>query len=219
MIMVSFPITLVIYKLVMRVTNVSSLHLMVVFVVLGISADNIFVLWDAWRQSDVYPQYTGNYNKRMAYTFRRAYKSLLATSSTTAFAFMSNGFSSLMPVSAFGWFAFVIIPVNYVLIVMYYPAYLIIYERKVRRHEKNIIKVFKEILTFKSCRSFDWQGLFLQIFLDRFEQDVSIESVDQKSRVQIDLEDLDVGPNLAKPRSILSKRNYKNDNESELSSE
>ena len=54
----------------------------------------------------------------MAYTFRRAYKALLATNSTTALAFLSNGFSSLMPVSAFGYFAFVIIPVNYVLIIL-----------------------------------------------------------------------------------------------------
>ena len=55
MIVFSFPITLVIYRNIMMVTNVSALHLMVVFVVLGISADNIFVLWDAWRQSDTYP--------------------------------------------------------------------------------------------------------------------------------------------------------------------
>ena len=71
----------------------------------------------------------------MAYMFRRASKSLLATSSTTAFAFMSNGFSSLMPVSAFGWFAFVLIPVNYVLIVTYYPAFLIIYDKYVKQKE------------------------------------------------------------------------------------
>lgn len=55
MIVFSFPITLVLYRNVMMVTNVSALHLMVVFVVLGISADNIFVLWDAWRQSDTFP--------------------------------------------------------------------------------------------------------------------------------------------------------------------
>ena len=48
MILFSFPITLVLYRQVLNVTNISSLHLMVVFVVLGISADNIFVLWDAW---------------------------------------------------------------------------------------------------------------------------------------------------------------------------
>ena len=49
MIVFSFPITLVLYRNIGQVTNVSALHLMVVFVVLGISADNIFVLWDAWR--------------------------------------------------------------------------------------------------------------------------------------------------------------------------
>jgi hypothetical protein len=48
MILLSFPVTLVIYRVFMRITNVSSLHLMIVFVVLGISCDNIFVLWDAW---------------------------------------------------------------------------------------------------------------------------------------------------------------------------
>ena len=55
MILFSFPITLVLYRVVAEVTNVSSLHLMVVFVVLGISADNIFVIWDAWCQSQHYP--------------------------------------------------------------------------------------------------------------------------------------------------------------------
>ena len=78
----------------------------------------------------------------MAYTFRRAYKAILATSSTTAFAFLSNGFSSLMPVSAFGYFAFVIVPVNYVLIVFYFPCYLIIYEQYVREKEREYYNMF-----------------------------------------------------------------------------
>ena len=55
MILFSFPITLVIYRKIMGITNLSSLHLMIVFVVLGIAADNIFVLWDAWIQSNTYP--------------------------------------------------------------------------------------------------------------------------------------------------------------------
>ena len=97
----------------------------------------------------------------MAYTFRRAYKSLLATSSTTAFAFMSNGFSSLMPVSAFGWFACVVIPVNYVLIVLYYPAYLVIHERHILKFERKVIKCFKSCITCKTCKHIDWHGLFL----------------------------------------------------------
>lgn len=128
-----------------------------------------------------------------------------------------------MPVSAFGWFAFVIIPVNYVLIVLYYPAYLIIYERSIRKYEKNFITIMKNIITCRSCRRFDWQGLFLQVFLDRFEQDISIDSEDmKKSRVEIELEDVDISPSkLKKPKSILSKRNMEVEDasESDLSSE
>lgn len=47
----AIPIALVLYRNVAGVTNVSALHLTVLFVVLGLAADNIFVVWDAWRQS------------------------------------------------------------------------------------------------------------------------------------------------------------------------
>ena len=76
-----------------------------------------------------------NQRRRMAYTFRRASKACLATSSTNAFAFLANGFSTLMPISAFGYFAFLIVPVNYGLIVFYFPAYLVIYEDTVKEIE------------------------------------------------------------------------------------
>ena len=161
MILFSFPITLVLYRNVLQVTNVSSLHLMVVFLVLGIAADNIFVLTDAWRQSDTYPQLRGDRKKRMAYTFRRAAKSLLATSSTTAAAFLSNGFSTLMPISAFGYFAFVIIPVNYVLIVLYYPAYLVIYETKVRSIENRVFGCVGKIFSLNWWRQMDCRAMCL----------------------------------------------------------
>lgn len=139
----SLPITLVLYRNILGITNLSPIHLMVLFVVLGISADNVFVLWDAWRQSNSLSLLKGDQKKRMAYTFRRAYKALLATSSTTAFAFLSNGFSTLMPISAYGFFAFIIIPINYMLMIFYYPAYLIFYENKVRKIEDKCLSKLK----------------------------------------------------------------------------
>ena len=74
----------------------------------------------------------------MAYTFRRASKACLATSSTTAFAFLSNGWSTMMPVSAFGYFASLVVPVNYLLMVFYWPAFLIVYEEHVRAWEAKV---------------------------------------------------------------------------------
>ena len=55
MVLFSFPITLVLYRRVVGIENLSALHLVIVFVVLGIGADNIFVIWDAWCQSANFP--------------------------------------------------------------------------------------------------------------------------------------------------------------------
>mmetsp|Transcript_16022 Transcript_16022/g.1431 ORF Transcript_16022/g.1431 Transcript_16022/m.1431 type:complete len:88 (+) Transcript_16022:246-509(+) len=44
----SFPITLVIFNGILRITYFSSLHILVIFIVLGIAADNVFVFTDCW---------------------------------------------------------------------------------------------------------------------------------------------------------------------------
>ena len=50
------------------------------------------------------------------------------TSSTTSVAFFANIFSPLLPIKSFGIFAGVIIPINFVLVVMFMPSASIIYE-------------------------------------------------------------------------------------------
>ena len=101
---------------------------MVVFIVLGIAADDIFVFIDAWRQSATFPQFQGDVYKRMAYTFRRAVRAMAVTSSTTAVAFFVNITSQLMPIRAFGIFAGVIVLVNYLLVVTFFPPAILFYE-------------------------------------------------------------------------------------------
>ena len=51
------------------------------------------------------------------------------TSSTTCVAFLANYFSPIMPIKAFGIFAAIIIPVNFLLVIWIFPA-LIIFEDK-----------------------------------------------------------------------------------------
>ena len=48
-ILLSFPVTQLIYKGILRVDMFSSLNQLVIFIILGIAADNIFVFCDAWR--------------------------------------------------------------------------------------------------------------------------------------------------------------------------
>jgi hypothetical protein len=50
-IVMSFPLTIVLYKLVFQIKYYGFLQNLAVFVVLGIAADDVFVFTDAWKQS------------------------------------------------------------------------------------------------------------------------------------------------------------------------
>jgi len=49
LILFSFPLTQVINEGIFRNTFYSSLHILVIFIVLGIGADDIFVFYDGWK--------------------------------------------------------------------------------------------------------------------------------------------------------------------------
>ena len=132
MILFSFPITTVLTEGIFQVTYFSSLHTLTIFIVLGVAADNIFVFFDAWRQSEtVAPAILNTRSKRMAYAWRRAVRAIAVTSSTTSVAFLANIFSPLMPIKAFGIFAGMIIPMNYILMIFIFPSAVIFYEDRI----------------------------------------------------------------------------------------
>lgn len=76
--------------------------------------------------------------RRMSYTFKRASKAMFVTSSTTCVAFLANYFSPIMPIKAFGIFAAIIIPVNFIMVCWIFPALVIFdeYYLKVRCCER-----------------------------------------------------------------------------------
>jgi len=71
----------------------------------------------------------GDLERRMAYSFRRAARAMAVTSSTTSVAFFANIASPMLPIRAFGVYAGVIVPVNYLLVVMVFPPAAIIYDK------------------------------------------------------------------------------------------
>jgi predicted RND superfamily exporter protein len=64
----------------------------------------------------------------MTYTFRRAFNAMIVTSSTTSVAFLANLFGDLMPLKCFGIYAAIIIPVNFLMVVLIFPAIVTISE-------------------------------------------------------------------------------------------
>merc|ERR1719253_940197 len=57
-IILSFPITAILYWEVFRIRYFEFLHILVVYLVLGIGADDIFVLCDSWRHITSDPEFT-----------------------------------------------------------------------------------------------------------------------------------------------------------------
>jgi predicted RND superfamily exporter protein len=103
---------------------------MIIYIVLGIAADDIFVFYDAYQQSaEMDKKVMDTVDKRLAYSFRRASKAMAVTSSTTAVAFFANAFSPMIQISAFGIFAGIIVPVNFILVILIFPPAVVWYER------------------------------------------------------------------------------------------
>lgn len=102
---------------------------MVLYVILGISVDNIFVMFDAWQQSKAIEEYEGNLRRRISYTIRRSNKSLAIASLTTAVAMFSCLLSKIMPVRAFGLYTGLVVLANYILIIALLPPLIVFHEK------------------------------------------------------------------------------------------
>jgi len=134
LIIFSVPLTAMITEGVLGVTFFGQMQMSIVFIICGVSADDIFVFMDAWRQSKNFDPdiiHPDDKKRRMAYTFRRASRAMLFTSSTTSAAFIINAFSAVMPLKAFGIFAAVIVIVNFLEAAFVFPTALLFYEQNI----------------------------------------------------------------------------------------
>ena len=131
-ILLSLPLALFFYT-VLRVTWFSQVHILSVFVVLGVGADDIFVFVDAWRQSaSMPPPISSSVTSRLTFTQRRATSAVFNTSLTTAIAFFATGISPIMPLAAFGTYAALAIIMNFLLMVFWWPAVMMVWELHLR---------------------------------------------------------------------------------------
>ena len=125
----SFPVALFIYKLIYRIEYLGNVQILSIFVVLGIGADDVFVFYDAYKQSQFEPRDTvsGSTLARVLYTSRRASKAIFVTSFTTMGAFFATSLSEVMPISAFGILSATMIAVLFVVNVLMFPPALFLY--------------------------------------------------------------------------------------------
>ena len=100
----SLPIGCGIYKLCFGIAYFDTLQTLVIFLVLGVGADDVFVLADAWAQSEEtvlkkdYANEADYLHTRLYLAYSRTVKAVFNTSFTTAMAFVATAMSPIMPI-------------------------------------------------------------------------------------------------------------------------
>lgn len=128
-IFLAFPLAYVVYSFIFRQDYFGALQILVIFLLLGIGADDVFVFTDAWKQSNVVLGKGCDLETRMSWTYRRAVRAMSVTSATTAAAFFVTATSPIMPISTLGVWAGTLILLQFFLVITIYPCAVVIWHK------------------------------------------------------------------------------------------
>lgn len=127
---ISFPAAYFFYRVVMGLRYVSILQFLSVFVILGIGVDDIFVFYDTYAQATAATGRDTDLVLRLSYAYKHAGRAMLVTSFTSAAAFCSNLASAIPAVQVFGVFIAIMVVLNYVAAVSWFPACIAFWETR-----------------------------------------------------------------------------------------
>lgn len=136
--MLSVPITWIICGAILGNSTVNFANFLAVFLAIGFGADVMFVYYDAWTQSEGHAEQIPN---RLAWTYQRAVKASLATTSTTALSFLCNMASVIRALRQFGFFMGICVLITWLsLTFIYVPTIVIdyIWCRRVRLSSRRL---------------------------------------------------------------------------------
>ena len=121
----SFLAANMIYRIVLDFRYFGLFHIIAIFIILGIGADDLFVFIDVWKNS-AFNSYQ-SLAHRLSDAYKRSIFSMFITSLTTVIAFFASSFSPLLPAKSFGVFAGLLVIVNYISVVFFFPTVVIMH--------------------------------------------------------------------------------------------
>ena len=121
----SFLAANIIYRIVLGYAYFGLFHIIAMFIILGIGADDLFIFLDVWKNTafNCYPSLA----HRLSDAYKRSSISMLITSVTTVIAFFASAFSPLLPAQSFGIFAGLLVIVNYISVIVFFPTVVIMH--------------------------------------------------------------------------------------------
>lgn len=114
-----------IYRCVVGFEYFGFFHILAIFIILGIGADNLFVFCDIWKLTAMedYPSLT----HRLSDAYSRSARSMFITSLTTTVAFVCSAVSPLLATRSFGVFAGILVMYNYLSVIIFFPTVVVVY--------------------------------------------------------------------------------------------
>ncbi len=125
-IVLSIPIAFFFYREVFQMKYFDGLNAMTLYIVAAIGADDIFVFMDTYKQSAYVFSACTDLKTRMNWVYRRASSAMLVTSLTTCAAFVATALSPLDGIKSFGIFSAMVIWVDYILVITWFPACVVL---------------------------------------------------------------------------------------------
>ena len=127
-ILTSFIGTNIIYRCIIDFQYFGLFHIITMFIILGIGADDLFVFYDAWRLTafSSYPSLAHRLND----AYSKSSRSMFITSLTTAVAFAASALSPLLATKSFGVFAAILVFYNYFSVIIFFPTVVMVYHLK-----------------------------------------------------------------------------------------
>ncbi|XP_068088970.1 protein dispatched homolog 1 isoform X2 [Hyperolius riggenbachi] len=124
----SLIVSYFLYRVVFNFEFFPFMNLTALIILVGIGADDAFVLCDVWNYTK-FDKPHAETSETVNITLQHAALSMFVTSFTTAAAFYANYVSNITAIRCFGVYAGTAIIVNYLLMVTWLPAVVVLHER------------------------------------------------------------------------------------------
>nr|XP_054604513.1 protein dispatched homolog 1 isoform X1 [Nothobranchius furzeri]XP_054604514.1 protein dispatched homolog 1 isoform X1 [Nothobranchius furzeri]XP_054604515.1 protein dispatched homolog 1 isoform X1 [Nothobranchius furzeri] len=124
----SLIVSYFLYRMVFNFEFFPFMNLTALIILVGVGADDAFVLCDVWNYTK-FDKPQAELSETVGVTLQHAALSMFVTSFTTAAAFYANYVSNITAIRCFGVYAGTAILVNYVLMVTWLPAVVVLHER------------------------------------------------------------------------------------------
>ena len=127
-ILLSFPAGYAVFYIYFGIKKMMLLNFVALFLIMGIGADDAFVLFDTYKQSEAVLGPGTSKIKRMTWAYKEAGSAMLVTTVTTAGSFYANCFSAVRVVKEFGLFMGTVVVWNYINVMVIFPSAILVWE-------------------------------------------------------------------------------------------